>query len=57
MVKPVKFTDSDKFPRPYVPAEQSKAEGYLAKRFQEIREQQERDEAEKKMKLRQMRKA
>ena len=57
MVKPVKFTDAHKFPRPYADAKASQEPGYLAKRFQMIREQQEKDEAERKAKLRQMRKA
>ncbi len=57
MAKPPRFTDAHRFPRPYVTAEQSRAAGYLADRFRLIREQQEKDEAERKAKLRTMRKS
>lgn len=56
-MKTPRWTDSHRFTQPYVPAEQSKAEGYLAKRFQVIREQQERDEKERREKVRQVKRA
>ncbi len=55
-MKTPKWTDLDRFPQPYVPAEQSKAEGYLAKRFQFIRESQMKIEEERKSKLRTIKK-
>ena len=52
----IRFTDTHRFPNgPYIPAEQSKADGYLAKRFKEIREAQEKNEQEQKLKVSQMR--
>ena len=57
MVKPVRFTDSHKFNRPYVDSKASSEPGYLSSRFKQIREQQEHDEAERKAKVRQAKRA
>ena len=51
----IRFTDRQRYPTPYITAEQSKADGYLAKRFKEIREAQEKNEQEQKLKVSQMR--
>ena len=51
----IRYTDRERYPTPYITAEQSKAEGYLAKRFKEIREAQEKNEQEQKLKVSQMR--
>ena len=55
MSKP-RFTDTARFVRPYVPAEQSKEEGYLARRFAEIRAEQERNTQEAARKVATMKK-
>ena len=55
MSKP-RFTDSHRYPRPYVPSEQSKEEGYLARRFAEIRAEQEKNSQEAKQKVATMKK-
>lgn len=52
-----RFTDREKFPRPYADAKASDEPGYLAAKFTAIREAQEKDEAERKVKVRGMRRA
>lgn len=54
MAKAPKFTDAIKFTRPYVRVA-DQGEGYLAERFRQIRAEQERNEAERKAKVRQVR--
>lgn len=51
-MRPVKFTDSHRFQRPYVTAEASKREGYLAERFAEIRAEQAAEQEARVVKLR-----
>ncbi len=51
-MKPPKFSDKHRFTLPYVDAKATSEPGYLAARFKMIREQQEKDEAEKKEKVR-----
>ena len=46
-----KFTDKDKFLRPYVDAKASAEPGYLARRFEEIREEQKRIASEQALKV------
>ena len=46
-MRPVKFTDSHRFARPYVNAEESAKPGYLAERFAQIRAEQEAERATK----------
>lgn len=49
-----RFTDRDKFQRPYADAKASEQPGYLADKFALILEAQEKDEAERKAKVRGM---
>ena len=55
MSKP-RFTDTAKFVRPYVPARESEEPGYLARRFAEIRSEQERNATEAARKVATMKK-
>lgn len=56
-MKTPRWTDKHRYPMPYVTAEQSRAEGYLAERFRLIREQQALDEKERREKVRQVKRA
>ena len=47
----IRYTDSDRYKRPYVTAKYSQEPGYLARRFAEIRAEQERVAAEAKVKV------
>ena len=47
----VRYTDMTRYKQPYVTAKDSQEPGYLAKRFQAIREQQALDEQERKAKV------
>ena len=51
-MKPARYTDSHKFSRPYVNAEESAKPGYLAERFAQIRAEQEAAAASRATKLR-----
>lgn len=53
-MKQARFTDSDRYPRPYVTAEQSRREGYLTDRFRIVRDDQEKAAAETRSKVAQM---
>ena len=44
----VRYTDADRYRKPYVTAKDSQEPGYLSARFKAIREQQEKDAAEAK---------
>ena len=58
MSKPVRFTDTDRFPYgPYADAKASQEPGYLAARFAAIRARQQATEAEKNVKLRELKTA
>lgn len=56
MSKP-KWTDAHRFTTPYVSAEASKEVGYLARRFAEIRERQQKNDEEDARKVAPMKKA
>ena len=46
----IRYTDSNRYRRPYVTSKDSQEPGYLARRFAEIKAEQERDAAEAKAK-------
>ena len=49
-----RYTDSHRYTTPYVTAKETEEPGYLAAKFKAIRESQEKDAAEKKSKVRDM---
>ena len=55
-MKTPRFSDKHRFSRPYADAKASSEPNYLRDKFQAIREQQEKDESERKEKVRQVRK-
>lgn len=54
--KKPRFTDLDRFPRPYADAKATSEPGYLAAKFRAIRESQEKADEERRQKLRTLRK-
>ena len=53
-MKHPRYTDKHRFRKPYADAKASQEPGYLAQRFEAIKEQQAKDEAERKEKVRQV---
>lgn len=50
-MKQPKWTDKHRFQQPYADAKASQEPNYLRDRFQAIREQQDKDETERKLKV------
>jgi hypothetical protein len=55
MPKP-RFTDNERYPRPYVPSSEM-PEGYLKAKFEAIRQEQEKDAKERAVKVSQIKRA
>ena len=53
----IRYTDRDRYRKPYVTAKESEEPGYLKRRFAEIRAEQERNATEQKAKVAPMKRA
>ena len=53
----IRYTDADRYRKPYVTAKESEEPGYLKRRFDEIRAEQERNATEQKAKVAPMKRA
>ena len=56
-VSKIRYTDADRYRKPYITAKDSQEPGYLARRFDEIRAEQERNATEQKAKVAPMKRA
>ena len=53
----IRYTDSNRYRRPYVTSKDSQEPGYLARRFAEIRAEQERNKVEAQVKVQPLKRA